>query len=239
MNDLSILQQLVNKFAIGKKLTQGDQAKFAELKKKYSINDDGNAPTVAALARIMGKSERTIYKWKKQGMPVELDGSYDVDRILAWRGDRPGVKKDPQKSDQETAGDTPDEISEKTLWDIRFRKFRAKLHELEYLHRKGEYFSKEQLIPAWVGRVNIVRSGLLNFSDRLSPMLVGKSQADIFQILRSEVNRLLADFARSSRLTPSSPEVNSLLKDLDRRYPGNTYLTKKEKIKNGKQKLKN
>jgi hypothetical protein len=94
MNDLQKLQRLVNKAKSGKKISKGDQAVFDELKKKYSINDDGNVTTVAALARIMGVSTRSIYKWKKNRMPVELDGSYDVDRILAWRIERPGVKKE-------------------------------------------------------------------------------------------------------------------------------------------------
>jgi len=46
------------------------------------------AKTMVGVAKVFGKRPRTISLWKTQGMPIEADGTYDVDKIAKWKAGR-------------------------------------------------------------------------------------------------------------------------------------------------------
>ena len=53
--------------------------------------------TLVAVAKAFERSPGSIQQWKKLGMPVEGDGTYDIERIAKWRstcGLSPGVNRD-------------------------------------------------------------------------------------------------------------------------------------------------
>jgi hypothetical protein len=172
------------------------------------------------LCRLLRVSRTSIAKYAKLGMPRESRGRWKV--FLAhdwWLENIVGM-------DQNNGAPETSELSQAKL---KWYQARAEAAEFKLEIEKGNYYSTDQIKSSWIDRIGIVRAGLINFCDRISPMLTGKTQDQIYKTIREEVNRLLADFARSSRLTPSSPEVRQMIKDIDRRYPGNTYLKKKEK----------
>lgn len=59
-------------------------------------SEDG---TVADVAKALGVHERTVYQWKKRGMPGEA-GEYDVDEILAWREEHSESDATPVESER-------------------------------------------------------------------------------------------------------------------------------------------
>jgi len=44
--------------------------------------------TMVGVAKAFGKRPRTVSEWKKQGMPIEADGSYDLKKIAKWKAGR-------------------------------------------------------------------------------------------------------------------------------------------------------
>lgn len=194
MNDLKRLQSLVNKLKCGGQFSQGDQDIFDKLREKYSLNSDGNVTTIGALALIMGKSRRTIHTWKKNAMPIELDGSYDVDRILEWRGEKPAK----QKNDQESApnGDVPGEIDEKTLWDIEFRKFRAKIHEIDFLRKSGELIERASVDELLTERAAEFNRTLMGRARRLALKIAHKDAATCQKMLEDDSYMILEMYSR-------------------------------------------
>jgi hypothetical protein len=62
--------------------------------------------------------------------------------------------------------------------------------------------SRDEIEKSWAARVLVVKSGLLAFSDRLPPILVGKPQKEIAAIIRSEVIELLNAYATKGKYIP-------------------------------------
>lgn len=54
---------------------------------------DGCLKTKRSVARHYGVSPRTIYTWIKEGMPVEKNGTFNIDRIFFWLQQREIKKK--------------------------------------------------------------------------------------------------------------------------------------------------
>jgi len=44
--------------------------------------------TLVGVAKAFGKRPRTVYEWKKHGMPIEADGTYDIEKIAKWKAGR-------------------------------------------------------------------------------------------------------------------------------------------------------
>jgi predicted DNA binding CopG/RHH family protein len=199
MNDLKKLLELVNKANAGKSFTKGDLVVLNELKAKYPINDDGNLTTVSGLAGIMGKNRKTIQRWMKSNMPVELDGSFNVDKILAWRGEKPS-KAQPQGADFTNTEDSK-EISEKVLWDTEFRKYRSKISELDYLQKKGQLIEREAVKDLLVARITEFKQNLLQRDRRLSVRLANKDAQTIQQILDEDSIQIMEYYSRENPVT--------------------------------------
>ena len=53
--------------------------------------------TQKELSKHIGKSLRSISYYKNQGMPVNDNGTYDLDAILTWLKDRKEGKRHPKK----------------------------------------------------------------------------------------------------------------------------------------------
>ena len=82
MTDYQQAQKLISKVESGKKLSKKEASQFEKLKKEYGLSDTGMATTIKALAEILGVSRTAIYDWKKEGMPIEPDGTYDPEKIM-------------------------------------------------------------------------------------------------------------------------------------------------------------
>jgi len=71
----------------------------------------------------------------------------------------------------------------------------------------GTLISRDEVYREWATRVGEVKGGLLNFSQRLSPVLEFKSRTEIAQILEEEIWELLNRYARAGKHTPRNGSV--------------------------------
>jgi len=77
---------LIEKMHSGTPLTKPEIRELEEFEK------EPEAPTVVKsaeeVAQFMDVSERTVYRWRNEGMPVTKDGYYDLERIRVWFEER-------------------------------------------------------------------------------------------------------------------------------------------------------
>ena len=195
MQDLNDLELILLKVNAGKPLSSNEQNRLDELKKLYQLNDNGQIKNISALARILNKSRKTIYVWKKEGMPIEADGCFDPVKINQWRG---GDKRQVKPASI-SAGDN--DVSAKVFWDTEFRKFRSKLAEIEFLQKKGELISRIEADQRLVDRAVEFRKALLEQARRLSLRLANKDAPAIQKILETDSIEILKFYSRTNPVT--------------------------------------
>lgn len=64
----------------------------------HSANKDGRIESIAALSKVFGVSRQTIYRWKEEGMPIEIDSAggeptFDLYKIRRWRSTQSSMAK--------------------------------------------------------------------------------------------------------------------------------------------------
>lgn len=91
--------------------------------------------------------------------------------------------------------------------DIELRKLRIERERMLVSQMAGTLISRDEVYREWAARVGEVKGGLLNFSQRLSPVLEFKSRTEIAQILEEEIWELLNRYARAGKYTPRSGSV--------------------------------
>ncbi|OPY90599.1 MAG: hypothetical protein A4E73_02443 [Syntrophaceae bacterium PtaU1.Bin231] len=140
-----------------------------------------------------GWSKRQYYIRIKKGKLIPAsDGTVavaDVDRLVEAEG---RVPVNGAESGQESR--------EKV--EIELRKMRVERERMLVAQMAGTLISREEVYREWAARVREVRGGLLNFAQRLAPVLEYKGRAEIARIISEEVWSLLDRYARSGKHTP-------------------------------------
>ena len=143
---------------------------------------------IDALSVALGKSRRTLFRWKKVGMPVLHDGRYSLADIRAWFDRKEGIV--PSQADP-----TPEDG--KAFWDKEGKKHQVRLRELDYKKRKAELVERSTVEELFVARIQGVKQGLLALERALPPELVhAKTEREMAPIIRARVRALLEAFAR-------------------------------------------
>lgn len=202
LDDLRASRDLYRKVAAGKRLTAGEQSALDSMRAQYGIADDGTVRTQAELAVLLGVDRRTVIRWKKEGMPVGPDGRYDVIRAIEWKAD---LMDD----------DEGDGVSEKSHWDIEFRKWRAMSAEVEYRRMVGRLIDLDVAENLLVERAIELKKSLLSRAKRLTDALVGKDSVEIYGILEADVMDMLKVYSRPSpMLEEAKRRAEAVMKDL-------------------------
>ncbi|MFA4905055.1 MAG: hypothetical protein WC645_00975 [Candidatus Margulisiibacteriota bacterium] len=182
---------LIEKLHNGKALTKQE---IAELEQ---FEAEPLAPTVVKtleeVAKVMDVSYRTVYRWKKDGMPVMGDGFYDLEQIKVWHTQR----KDKNKN-RATEG--------KDFWDEKIRKYKAAMLELALKKATGDLVSKDEVEKGRIARVIAVKRTLLALPTRLAPALAMKEPREIEAALYESLSEIVDEFAGTRRL---QDEVNN------------------------------
>ncbi len=119
----------------------------------------------------------TVSRWvSRDGCPRNPDGSYSLKDVITWFLDR---------NDLET--EAVNESKESQKWLGEFRKERALMVRLERKEMEGGLISKKQSEEKWAQRMAAMFSGLDLFENRLPPVLVGKTERKIAEILGKAV----------------------------------------------------
>ena len=146
----------------------------------------------AACSELFGIQPATLKSWKLKGCPSAGHNQWDLRQVLEW------WQKNLLESKQEDVDDTLAEIK-REYWGHRSRREKVKADEAE-----NSVLPFEELDEEWGLRAGIYRAGLLSFSSRLPPLLIGKAQLDMRQILHDESCLLLAALSKDHRYCPES-----------------------------------
>lgn len=140
--------------------------------------------TMEEVAKVMDVSYRTVQRWKKDAMPVTVDGHYDLDAIRAWHDGRP------------TKGD---ETEGKAYWDEKIRKYKAALLKIELKRAEGEVVSRDEVERGRIERIMAVKRSFLAMPTRLAPLLAMKEPREIETALYEAVGEIIDEFAGEKR----------------------------------------
>jgi phage terminase Nu1 subunit (DNA packaging protein) len=150
---------------------------------------DMNKLTRAELAKLLGVDASTISRHKKRGLPINEDGkTHPAPACVQW------VIARVEQAASADAGET----DESRKWLGLFRKERAKIAKIERLKMEGTLIAEDEIIEEWVAKARVYRSGLLAYSNRLPPLLTGKSQLEARGVLHRESCLLLAALSRDT-----------------------------------------
>jgi phage terminase Nu1 subunit (DNA packaging protein) len=150
--------------------------------------------TMEEVGKVMDVSERTVQRWKKDGMPVTAEGYYDLDAIKAWHDGRGIV------DGEETEG--------KAYWDEKIRKYRATLLELDLKKATGELVSREEVERGRIARIIAVKRSFLALPTRLAPVLAMKEPREIETLLYEAVAEIIDDFAGGADVNKKTGQNN-------------------------------
>lgn len=138
--------------------------------------------TIEEVAKIMDVSWRTVYRWKRDGMPVTKDGYYDLEEIKKWY--------------EEKTGNTDESTTEgKPYWDEKIRKYKATLLELEIKRVTSELLPREEVEKGRIARIIAVKRSFLALPTRLAPVLAMKEPREIESILYEAIGEIIDEFA--------------------------------------------
>jgi phage terminase Nu1 subunit (DNA packaging protein) len=144
----------------------------------------------ADLARCFGVDRAMVTRWKKAGMP-ENKGLFSLPECIRWRLDREAEAVAPKST-------TP----EGEKWLTRFRRERARSARLERLAKQGKLLPREDLLPEWVQVYGEFRQACLSLENKLPPLVEGKGQEDIRQVIRSHTRAMLTALSRPGTNRP-------------------------------------
>jgi phage terminase Nu1 subunit (DNA packaging protein) len=146
---------------------------------------------INTLAQALGKSRRTLFRWKRGGMPVLPDGRFNLAEVRRWVDRRQGIPPADHPGEEVPAQDGKD------WWDKETKKYQARLRELDYRKRKGELVERKRVDDLFTARVTAVKQGLLALERALPPELATcKTEREMSVVIRAKVRALLEAFAR-------------------------------------------
>ncbi len=148
--------------------------------------------STADLSEIFKVTKVTIGNWVKIGCPKIKKNLYDANAVILWWAENIyEAKVEREERDEGLKGARQ-----------RYWKAKAEKEELGVAQTKGEIIPKKTLADIWCARISEVRQGLLSLPDRLPPVLVGKTQLEIREIIHKEVVSLLEMYSREGKYTP-------------------------------------
>lgn len=142
--------------------------------------------TLEELAEVMNVSERTIFRWKKEGMPVTKEGFYDLEEISEWYKTKVGLIP-------------ADESEGKFYWQELILKCKARLLEIEVAKAQGELMPRQEVEQGWAMRVSAVRAEFTALPDRVAPILAMKEPREIKKLLLDAIVEITDEFAGIKR----------------------------------------
>ncbi|MBN2120689.1 MAG: hypothetical protein JW734_06510 [Candidatus Omnitrophica bacterium] len=144
------------------KLQKGKPLSASELKELERLEggelQPGTLRTQEEVGQALHVSARTVRNWVKEGLPKTPEGYYSLLEILAWQA---------VKDKKGAAGDE----KEKQFWEIEYRKYKAKLAELELKKAYGLVLDKEEVEKGQVARILAVKQTMFAVPRTAAPVI--------------------------------------------------------------------
>jgi phage terminase Nu1 subunit (DNA packaging protein) len=155
------------------------------------------AHDLEALARAVGKTVRTVQRWRREGCPLPRGRESLRDwakRVNQWHESKPIAAK--RKRKQEAAADEPD-------WELQGKKALAlqRMHRLQI--ERGESIPRAEVVDEWARRCFAVRTKLLGLP-RVLGARCAMAPADVVEAEADAIVRdILSSFEADGANTPS------------------------------------
>jgi phage terminase Nu1 subunit (DNA packaging protein) len=152
---------------------------------------EGVVATMRDVAKVFGKSERQIIRWKDDGMPVRDDGNYCVADIQTWRAQQELEKR--STVDKQTS-------RELDLAELELRKEKLRSVQLINDERLGRLVAREEVERQNIRKVATLKDKLLGVPTIMAPQLVGLDVLTIEEVLRLKMEDLIDEFASDRQI---------------------------------------
>ena len=165
--------------------------------------------TLQEVADYFGMKWRQIANWKKSGMPVEPDGTYNIHDIDDWtrreglgrhRTNKPrSAGNGKAESAPPAEGENPfddilgdDGLHVRDYYERKKLKVEIKRKEFDLAVKKGEYLERVKVQAQISHLVATAKNRLLGLSTSVAPRLFGKEIPEIQHTLDTELRQILA-----------------------------------------------
>jgi hypothetical protein len=177
---------------------------------------------IEELAERYGKSVRTVFRWKRKGMPTREDGRFDLSAVEAWLERKAGVGEpdvgaavegggaDRAAGGQRGAVATRRDFDGKEFWDKEGKQWQAKLRELDFRKRVGELIEVRRVEDEFVARIQAAKLALLALERSLPPELIAcRSEREMSSVIHRAVRDVLTGFSRPlpAEMHPNATEA--------------------------------
>ena len=177
------------------------------------IMEPGIVATQREAAAHFAVSVRTLRSWRESGCPGKR-GRYSLAAIADWYEERQGGSRS-RNGTAAGAGDPEGDEDGLSYWDTRFRRARARIHELDLQIRSGEAVATSVVHQSFIGRVLEVRRGLMGMGRALGPQVVGLGAREASRVIDKYARELLVEYAREGVPGVSAAESRDLVQYLE------------------------
>jgi len=165
------------------------------------------------IGAFFGVTGRQVARWADKGCPKEKYGQFNLKAVFDWWLDN-------IQSDKDVPGMTEFRT---VYWGHKARAEKVKADKLE-----ESVIAVDDFIDAWAWRVAEMSNGLGGLPMRLSPLVVGKKEVDVRQILDAEIWKIRDKYARTGNFipeidiknAPKKPKAKKLKKVASKRTAG-------------------
>lgn len=192
-----LYQSFIARISKGETLKATELKVYNQLSTELFDDEKGDKDEIIAgemeAVAYLGISKRMLSYHKGKGnIKQNADGTFSkavLDEFLAGRGGSDSLDVELKKA------------------KLRVTVARARLNEIMVKQARGELISKKDVEAKWAVRVVATCAGLETHSDRLPPLLEGKTRQQMKEIIDIEVWRLRESFAREGRYCPKQTVV--------------------------------
>lgn len=196
---LRLYQEYITRISNGEKLTLSEKKHFDDLDQEFNdLTIGGRAPKSLSADQVverLGISDQQR-KWHttRGNLKRNKDGTYPISSIEAFE------KKYKRKSGGPGKGSKLVDESERV--ELRYRIARARFQELNVQQLRGELMPRDEVYREWGKRLNTLFSGIRLWTNRLCPVLEGKTRDEMQRIFDEEIYILMKTFSEKGRYCP-------------------------------------
>lgn len=143
----------------------------------------------ATVAHFFDVTVRAVQHWGASGCPKISRGRFDLKKVLEWW--LANIYQDKLE-----AGESGDEMRAVKL---EYWREKAAGEAIKNKLTLGELIPKEEIIPEWAARVREVANGMQSLAMRLPPLIAGKDQRQVRDIVKLNTRQILENFSRHGR----------------------------------------
>jgi hypothetical protein len=216
-------KNLQNKLFRGNPLTAAEAKRLEGYEKELRALTDEDLPehvvtSKEVVAKYYGVTKRTIVNWSHREKPMpQMVNGYDLVAIGTWALEE-GLISDPglipgngnvsAKGDCNTEPENSNSKG-KNFYETEIKRLESELREHKLKIAKEEYFLRSDVAKEWAARMAEVSRGLDYLSNRLPPLLIGKTEDEMQLIINNETWEIRDHFARTGSFCPSEIDKSS------------------------------